>query len=126
MSAVGPLDVVSLVQAAVLGVVALILGLFVLRPLMMSGSRNDAVTAEGAALALPPGDGPAVAGEEPRVLTGEIDDQDMPDLSVVSYDENGKVDADPMARLRRLIDERQSESVEILRGWMETDEEENA
>ncbi|QCO56563.1 flagellar M-ring protein FliF [Pseudorhodobacter turbinis] len=126
MSAVGPLDIISLVQAAVLGVVALILGLFVLRPLMMSGTRNDAVTAESAALALPPGEGTAGVAQAPRVLTGEIDDQDMPDLAVVSYDENGKVDADPMARLRRLIDERQSESVEILRGWMETDEEENA
>jgi flagellar M-ring protein FliF len=30
---------------------------------------------------------------------------------------------DPVARLRRLIEERQSESVEILRGWMEQDEE---
>jgi flagellar M-ring protein FliF len=29
-----------------------------------------------------------------------------------------------MDRLRKLIDERQSETVEILRGWMETEEEE--
>ncbi len=28
-------------------------------------------------------------------------------------------EADPVARLRRLIEERQAESVEILRGWME-------
>ena len=31
--------------------------------------------------------------------------------------------ADPVARLRKLIEERQSESVEILRGWMEVEEE---
>jgi flagellar M-ring protein FliF len=30
---------------------------------------------------------------------------------------------DPVARLRRLIEERQAESVEILRGWMEQEEE---
>ena len=30
---------------------------------------------------------------------------------------------DPVARLRKLIEERQSESVEILRSWMELDEE---
>ena len=35
---------------------------------------------------------------------------------------NGE-DTDPVARLRRLIEERQSESIEILRSWMEHDEE---
>jgi flagellar M-ring protein FliF len=29
---------------------------------------------------------------------------------------------DPMSRLRQLIAERQTESVEILRGWMEVEE----
>lgn len=32
-------------------------------------------------------------------------------------------DNDPVARLRRLIEERQTESVEILRGWMELERE---
>ncbi len=31
--------------------------------------------------------------------------------------------ADPVQRLRNLISERQTETVEILRGWMEEDEE---
>ena len=35
----------------------------------------------------------------------------------------GNDTADPVARLRRLIEERQAESVEILRGWMEQEEE---
>jgi flagellar M-ring protein FliF len=54
------------------------------------------------------------------VLTGEI--EDGPDFS---FDGRGAGDLpmDPVARLRRLIEERQSESVEILRGWMEQDEE---
>jgi flagellar M-ring protein FliF len=30
---------------------------------------------------------------------------------------------DPATRLRRLIEERQAESIEILRGWMEPEEE---
>jgi flagellar M-ring protein FliF len=30
---------------------------------------------------------------------------------------------DPVTRLRRLIEERQTESIEILRGWMEQEEE---
>jgi len=33
------------------------------------------------------------------------------------------IETDPVARLRRLIEERQSESLEILRSWMEHDEE---
>ena len=34
--------------------------------------------------------------------------------------------ADPVERLRALIEERQTETVEILRGWMEDDREETA
>jgi flagellar M-ring protein FliF len=30
---------------------------------------------------------------------------------------------DPASRLRRLIEKRQAESIEILRSWMETEEE---
>ncbi len=39
----------------------------------------------------------------------------------------GEADAalqeDPATRLRRLIEERQAESIEILRGWLEPEEE---
>ncbi|RUS64951.1 flagellar M-ring protein FliF [Pseudorhodobacter sp. E13] len=125
LSTLGPLDLMSLIQAAVLALVALVLGLFVLRPLLMSKS----IAAEPSALALPPANpSPArEAGSVQRVLTGEIDDNDLPDLPVVSFDDDDQTEKnDPMARLRRLIDERQSETVEILRGWMETDEEEQA
>jgi flagellar M-ring protein FliF len=120
----GPIDLMSLIQAAVLAVVALVLGLFVLRPLLLSAPVN----AEPRALALPPANGSTERENPsaPRVLTGEIDDQDLPDLPVVSFDDDTLGNTDPMARLRRLIDERQSETVEILRGWMETDEEEQA
>lgn len=59
-------------------------------------------------------------------LTGEIQDAFSPNsasaLPVDDADElqNGN---DPVSRLRRLIDARQSESIEILRGWMEKEEE---
>ena len=33
------------------------------------------------------------------------------------------VEDDPASRLRRLIEQRQTESIEILRSWMETEEE---
>ena len=38
----------------------------------------------------------------------------------------GEVEADPVERLRRMIADRQEETVEILRGWMEDPEEEQA
>jgi flagellar M-ring protein FliF len=128
LSGYGPVDVVSLIQAGVLAIVALVLGLFVVRPLMMASGAQAALPADtDRALALPPRESDDAQGtaSTPRVLNGEIDDQDLPDLPVISYDEgtrHGPVDS--MDRLRRLIDERQSETVEILRGWMETDEEE--
>ncbi|MDZ4095868.1 MAG: flagellar basal-body MS-ring/collar protein FliF [Paracoccaceae bacterium] len=122
----GPIDIMSVIQIAVLALVALILGLFVLRPLLTNPVRSS--PAGASPLALPRGDfgdsGTAAIGGN-RVLTGEIDDGTEPGtFPMMSIDSNhAEVPADPMARLRRLIDERQAESVEILRGWMETEEE---
>lgn len=133
----GPIDTMSLIQIVVLGLVALVLGLFVLRPVLTSRAR---LTAEGARLALPGGSGliegmplrsgaalpmavqaggatPAMMSE---VLNGEI--EDGPAYADMAMAE-GEVSMDPVSRLRRLIEERQAESVEILRGWMEQDEE---
>jgi flagellar M-ring protein FliF len=74
---------------------------------------------------MPPLALPGIASfESQRVLTGEIDDgTDLPPLSVVSGVPGSDAAKDPMSRLRQLIEERQSESVEILRGWMEVEEE---
>ncbi|MEH6478427.1 MAG: hypothetical protein V7727_22230, partial [Sneathiella sp.] len=73
-------------------------------------------------------------------LTGELapDDLDLPHLSPINAtselglpDETLGISAlkgsteDPVARLRSMIGERQEETVEILRGWLE-DKEENA
>ncbi len=113
-SQMAPLNIMSLIQIAVLAFVALVLGLFVIRPLITSGRRSAEPAIQAGNLAL---SGPTDA----RVLTGEIDDgQDLPTMSLVS---SVAEDVDPIARLRRLIEERQSESVEILRGWMELQEE---
>ncbi|WP_050524739.1 flagellar basal-body MS-ring/collar protein FliF [Pseudorhodobacter wandonensis] len=128
LSIFGPLDLLSIIQVAILALVALILGLFVLRPLLTATARPaSANIGNDRALALPANEDVAEPRQAsvPRVLTGEIDDHDLPDLPIVSkdFDADAKL-SDPMDRLRRLIDERQSETVEILRGWMETEEEE--
>jgi flagellar M-ring protein FliF len=138
------LDPMSLAQLAVLALVALALGMFVLRPILTSASRTGPHDAPGAGrpIALPGRTGDARRGD---ALSGEIDDGPydagvLPDLSgqargqspggtaaALSAPATGQA-ADPVARLRDLIEERRDETVEILRGWMEdrNEEEENA
>ncbi len=115
------LDTMALVQAAVLALVALVLGLFVLRPVLMRPARAAPVP-----LAPPP------AAAVPAALTGEIDEGEIDEagLSVVSEAHAGREQVagearaeDPVARLRALIGERQEETVEILRSWLEGEEE---
>ncbi len=111
---IGLPEIMTMAQFLVLAIVALILGLFVVRPVLTRPPL--ALAGPGATLALP-----GVGGRQ-MALTGEIDDTgDLSGLSVISQDDSE--DNDPVARLRRLIQERQSESVEILRGWMEAAEE---
>ncbi|MGH1453208.1 MAG: flagellar basal-body MS-ring/collar protein FliF [Paracoccaceae bacterium] len=123
------LDIMSIIQMAVLAIVALILGLFVVRPIL--GKPAPAGMAE-----LPPPPRPDAGDTSP--LNGEIDDGnfDLPEMSVISDlpalgDSAmgdfgmGSVSSDPVDRLRNLISERQDETVEILRNWLE-DSEENA
>ena len=121
--ALGNLDLMSIIQLTVLALVTLILGLFVIRPILTSSNRGPAqLGASYQPLALPGGrdDMASVA------LDGEIDDLGMTP-STADFAEQAAtltgIDADPVARLRRLIEERQSESIEILRSWMEHDEE---
>ncbi|OYU19491.1 MAG: flagellar M-ring protein FliF [Rhodobacteraceae bacterium PARR1] len=107
----GPLNLMQLVQMAVLAGVALVLGLFVLRPILTAPPR--ALPAPPLALA-----GMGIGSAD--ALTGVIDDDaPLPPMALVG---DFPVDEDPVARLRRLINERQAESVEILRGWMEAEE----
>ena len=134
------LDVMSLIQALVLGLVALVLGLFVVRPVLAASpaGRTPQLAAPEAATA-----GTAATSGAPRTpesvpetmtpLTGEIDDGDV-DPSAMSLVQGGSAgrDAgtpslpqgeDPVARLRNMIGERQEETVEILRTWLEGEEE---
>jgi flagellar M-ring protein FliF len=119
----GNLDVMSIIQLGVLSLVALILALFVIRPILTSGSSTaPQLDAPYAPLALPGGN------DGTGALNGEIDDLAMmmmpatADFAEQEAAMNG-TDTDPVARLRRLIEERQAESIEILRSWMEHDEE---
>ncbi|WP_432450530.1 flagellar basal-body MS-ring/collar protein FliF [Aliiroseovarius marinus] len=140
------LDVMALIQMAILAVVTLVLGLFVLRPIFASASptasldqsQADGVpvlaSAEGIAgpAGAAPSEGFPSADSVPDLpaLSGEVADGDFlpPQMAVVGDisfdDEDPAGDAeDPVQRLRDLIAERQAETVDILRGWMEDEEE---
>lgn len=129
------INVMTLIQTAVLAVVALVLGLFVIRPMLAGrfGAQPSQMlpAPDAGALALPglSSLGPEFAGADGGVLTGEIDGfGDLPMVNLDNFDmgDGSNTPDDPVARLRRLIEERQAESVEILRGWMEQSEEEKA
>lgn len=121
LSGIGPLDVMSMVQTAVLALVALVLGLFVLRPILTSASSRPALAAPTSTLALPLADGSAGAALDGEVETGFA----IPGYPGSGGDQDDTIEDsnDPAARLRRLIEKRQTESIEILRGWMESEEE---
>ena len=126
-------DVMSALQMAVLAIVTLILGLFVVRPIL---------TKAPAPALLPPAGvetGDAAAVEVPRSAEPAADDMpDLPDMDLGGTlpdlpalppmnlaDGVGSLGApsDPVERLRNMIGERQEETVEILRSWLEEDEE---
>jgi len=137
------LDIMSLVQIAVLAIVALVLGLFVVRPILSANGQADtmalappdALGGEQDANALPNFELPGMEGiPGAPALTGEIDDglMPMPGLAMMSPEDmmsdnhlstGSGNDLDPVERLRNLIEERKEETVEILRSWMEDHEE---
>ena len=141
----------GLVQVAVLFVVSLVLGLFVLRPILSArGPANDPSLLPAAnpeitgpnfggqnlgdmGTAATAGEGAQPGSSALPALIGEIDPSGdgFPEMSVVpdfGFDDDSSLptletpSSDPVERLRALIDERQSETVEILRGWMENAE----
>ncbi len=111
------LDAMSLIQNAILGIVALALGLFVLRPILTAGRPPLRDLSVPLTLAAPEPSG-ADGSVAAAALTGIIEDGPGGALGASSEGQSGE---DPVARLRRLIDERRAETVEVLRGWMERD-----
>ncbi|ABF65679.1 Flagellar M-ring protein [Ruegeria sp. TM1040] len=142
-------DVMSIIQMAALAIVALILGLFVVRPILAGNGAS--------VQALPSPDGVAAGGlpELPDMSGGDAGFMTNPDLGAnIALD--GEIDGgdggfqplgdlpgmgdglagfggggggmsdDPVDRLRSMIGERQEETVQILRGWLEENNEERA
>ena len=123
------LDPMSIIQMAILAIVALVLGLFVIRP-VLRGSGADISQLPAPAKSGPDDDRGYSSASD--ALTGEITDDDftLPDLPIVSDFDTGGLPGfdddpseDPVERLQSLIGERRDETVEILRSWLEDREE---
>jgi flagellar M-ring protein FliF len=106
------LDTMGLIRLAALALVALILALFVLRPLLRPAPARAGLPPP------PPTGAAALAGP---ALTGEIADADAPSdrMRAASGTQGQSLPEDPVARMRALIAGRQDETLEILRGWMD-------
>ena len=136
------LNIMTIIQLVVLGVVALVLGLFVVRPILNSNPASSMAELPAPAGSTPPAPFPDDFGNSNPAalpaLTGEIDDGsfnppamatitdfDMPDMGTAplggfaTAGNMGGSSNDPVTRLKELIEERQDETVEVLRGWME-------
>lgn len=111
----GPINVMRLAQIGILGLVALALGLFVVRPILSKSGTSPQLA--------PPLGSDADDADEP--LNGEIffgngfgDDDDSP-FGGFAGGGGDDEERSPVDRLRELIEERQEESLEILKSWME-------
>ncbi|WP_282119615.1 flagellar basal-body MS-ring/collar protein FliF [Ruegeria atlantica] len=112
-------DAMSLIQMAVLALVSLVLGVFVIRPILTQPATAPALL-------------PAGTAQEPDAyLTGEIaTDEGGQFTTLPGQAPTGNVPAlatdagaDPVDRLRAMIGDKQEETVEILRSWLEEGEE---
>lgn len=115
------LDAMSLIQMAVLAAVSLVLGLFVVRPIL---------TGKASVPALPAAGDPVPDQSVP--LVGEIASDDSQAFAPLppQAQQGGPVPAlsapqgeDAVDRLRAMIGDKQEETVEILRSWLEEGEE---
>lgn len=124
-------DVMSAIQMAILATVILVLGLFVVRPILTRSKMQMDVSPQlpsantlSATPPLPlPENSAAAEANFPAVLA-------QGPMSEVSGSESAAVtenlaapSLDPVDRLRAMIGDRQEDTVEILRSWLEENEE---
>lgn len=116
------IDVMGLIKMGALAAVVLFLSLFVLRPLLSArpgAVGREQLLADQSEISVGP------------VLSGEIDTPDVPVAAITqtgapvdgAETSDGAPEDDPVERMRQLISERQDETLEVLRSWMEEPEE---
>ncbi|MGB7317238.1 MAG: flagellar basal-body MS-ring/collar protein FliF [Planktotalea sp.] len=126
------LDLMTLLQMAILAIVGIVIALMVVRPILKAS--NDVQLPALAPPALDNSNG----GTNASVLSGEIDFGLAPETARTINGEGALISANqrdqhetaaidnPIQRLREMIDTRQEETVDILRQWLEHKEQANS
>jgi flagellar M-ring protein FliF len=121
-------DLMSAIQMAVLALVTLILGLFVIKPLLSKPNPLESADTESLnstnTIALGDELSPATdGGSADTIDLPELDLNtslgDLPELPGLPNMGMPAASSDPVDRLRTMIGDRQEESVQILRTWLE-------
>ncbi|MEP3347215.1 flagellar basal-body MS-ring/collar protein FliF [Litoreibacter sp.] len=114
-----PMDVMGLTQIGAAAFVVLVLGLFVLRPILIAAKKAGSTLNE-----IPQTDllaAPALAGSIDDVSGVSPAVQKLTKIDPRTLASPEQSD-DPVERLKSLIDERQDETVEVLKSWIEEPE----
>ncbi len=107
-----PFEIMSLAKLAITGLVVLILGLFVIRPILTAPAQLTAPAPTG--LLPDPALGNVISGEVQQVSADNVVQPGIPALPTVAASNE-----DPVERLKSLIQERQDETIEVLKNWIE-------
>ena len=122
-------DIIHLAETGVLGVVALLVVLLVVRPVMnrmLPGAAAGAGDAAGSATAMltaaggvPALNGPAGSVETMTGASGSGADADDDDDAMIDLNRvEGRVRVSSLRKIGEIVDKHPSEAVSILRGWM--------
>ena len=127
-----PVDAMQAIQIAALALVALILGLFVVRPILSGVSRDvpalpalgpQDFQAEGTTALGLEDDGPQIMSGFPDMMAIDGPGMGMGDMNF----DGGASENESVARLRQMIADREEETLQVLESWMdETPEREGA
>lgn len=117
-----PLNMMQLIQTGVLALVALILGLFVVRPILTSSKPAPPLldnSGRAAGAALVGNDGTIIEGaastdvQTPQNIRAITNTGGAQSNTALSDEEN------PVDRLRGLIDDRRDEAIQVLQSWID-------
>lgn len=120
-----------LIQLGILALVTIVLGIFVVRPLLLAQRTGPELSQLDGPLAMITPDGQLAT--DPGAAPGQVIDQaglptlenGMQTLSVVpDYDDGDQMPSSPVERLKGAIETRQPDTLEILRSWMEPSDDE--
>ncbi len=108
-----PLNIMALIQTGVLALVALILGLFVVRPILTSNKPTPPLLDDSGSGA------PEIGGVDAPFMDG-FPTMDLGEntMQTVDASEFG-IDEDPVDRLRGMIEERREEAIQVLQSWID-------